>query len=501
MKKKIRTTRRDFLKWCAAGSAAAAAPKLSLTRTVSAKENRPNIVLIVADDHGTDALGCYGNPVIRTPHLDGLAAEGVRFSHAFCTTASCSPSRSVILTGLQNHSNGQYGLQHDYHHFQTFDHIKSLPHFLIRSRYRTARIGKFHVAPDSVYPFDKVLSTGRANDAASIGRSPVQMVEQCTEFIADRDPRPFFLYFCVDDPHRGQPFDTRSEPNAFGNRVQGYPGVTPVVYDPREVLVPAFLPDLPECRAELAQYYQSVSRLDQGIGNLVRILKKADRYDNTLIVYISDNGMAFPGAKTTLYDPGMRLPCIVRAPGLQKRGLVNPAMISWTDLTPTLLDFAGSLPDESHFHGRSFKPILEEDNPEGWDEVYASHTFHEVTMYYPMRAVRTRRYKLIRNLAYRQEFPFAQDLQKSSTWQSALRNGIRTYGRRPVYAFLQRSEFELYDLDRDPFEIQNAAADPDHAPILQTLQQKLHSFQERTMDPWIADGSAPERWKTYLWPK
>src|SRR5215203_4693 len=135
----------------------------------------PNIVLIVSDDHGREAVGCYGNNVVKTPNIDRLAAEGVRFSNAFSTVASCSPSRSVILTGLQSHANGMYGLAHDQHHFSSFDTIKSLPVLLQKAGYRTAQIGKFHVAPESVYHFQKVLQLGVVNDPHSIGRSPVEM--------------------------------------------------------------------------------------------------------------------------------------------------------------------------------------------------------------------------------------------------------------------------------------------------------------------------------------
>jgi len=368
--------------------------------------------LLLADDHGIDALGCYGNQVIKTPYLDGLAADGVRFTHAFCTTASCSPSRSVILTGLHNHHNGIYGLQHQEHHFQSFDSVISLPVSLQKAGYRTGRIGKFHVAPESVYAFQTILSGGAANDPASIGRSAMAMAEACRSFLAATNAQPFFLYFAVDDPHRsnevlpdGQPtFDTWPEPNKFGNRPEGYPGVTPVRYDPKNVLVPSFLPDTPACRAELAEYYQAVSRLDQGVGRLLQMLKETGQYDRTFILYLSDNGIAFPGAKTTLYEPGTRLPLLARLPGTTRPGSVQAAMVSWVDITPTILDVAGALPPGSAFDGRSFREALRGEPVAGWDEIYASHSLHEVTMYYPMRAVRTRDYKLIYNLRTRSPF-------------------------------------------------------------------------------------------------
>lgn len=457
------------------------------------RPNIPNILLIVADDHGTDALGCYGNPVIKTPNLDALAADGTRFTHAFCTTASCSPSRSVILTGLHNHRNGMYGLEHQVHHFHSFETVKSLPVMLASAGYRTARIGKFHLAPESVYAFQTVLSGGAANDPASLGRSPVEMAERAREVIAAKDERPFFLYFAVDDPHRsnvvlpsGKPsFETYPAPNPFGNRPEGYPGVDPVVYRPADVIVPSFLPDTPETRAELAQYYQAVSRVDQGIGRLVRILKDTGQYERTLIVYISDNGAAFPGAKTTLYDPGMRLPCIVRAPNRQYPGTVQSAMIAWTDLTPTLLEVAGATPAGVTFHGRSFAAGLDGKTLTGRDEIYASHSLHEVTMYYPMRVVRTRRHKLIHNIAHELRYPFALDLIQSPTWISVQHSGGERYGPRLIKDFLLRPAFELYDLETDPDEVKNLADDPAHAKLKSELIEKLKAFQTATQDPWV----------------
>lgn len=217
--------------------------------TSTAGATQPNILLIVADDQGQDA-GCYGNSVIKTPNLDALAADGTRFKHAYCTTASCSPSRSVILTGLFNHANGQYGLEHTYHHFRSFENVKSLPVRLAEAGYRTARIGKLHVGPESVYQFDQTIPGNP--------RSTVAMAEACRKVIEDdSSERPFFLYFCPTDPHRsGDTADEMAEgPDRFGNKPlgQSYPGVEAVHYDPDEVVVPPFLPDTPACRAELAQ--------------------------------------------------------------------------------------------------------------------------------------------------------------------------------------------------------------------------------------------------------
>ncbi|MDY0354839.1 MAG: sulfatase [Sedimentisphaerales bacterium] len=468
--------RRQFLR-LSAGAAALAS--FSWTASHAGASNRPNIVLVVSDDHGRGDLGCYGNPVIQTPHLDALATEGVRFTNAFCTTASCSASRSVILSGLYNHYNGQYGHEHSYHHFHSFDHVRSLPVLLSQGGYRTARVGKYHVAPEEVYRFDVALPGN--------SRSPVQMADNCKAFVASADAKPFFLYFCMSDPHRGggKATDLPHEPDRFGNRDQGYPGVKEVTYDPQKVVVPDYLPDIPECRAELAQYSQAVSRVDQGVGRLIDVLKQAGQYDDTIVIYISDNGIAFPGAKTTLYEPGMNLPCIVRTPWQKNKGIACDALVNYADLTPTILDFAGATPGDYEFHGRSFKSVLERERADGWDATYASHTFHEITMYYPMRVVRERRFKLIWNIAHGLEYPFASDLWESATWQGNLKRGNTRYGRRTIDAYLHRPRFELYDLQNDPHEVVNLADDPKYRDKLNEMKAKLKAFQEQTKDPWI----------------
>ncbi len=468
-----------------------------------------NVVLIVTDDQSLDA-GCYGNSILQTPNLDAIARDGTRFTHAFCTTASCSASRSVILTGLHNHANGQYGHQHNYHKFNSYANIASLPVYLEAAGYRTGRCGKYHVAPESVYRFQQTIPGN--------SRSPVAMADNCEEFVRQDDTRPFFLYFCTSDPHRsGSTADELPQkPNRFGNPgpgKKGYPGIKEVVYDPKDVTVPGFLPDTPTCRAEIAQYYQSISRIDQGLGRLVQVLKDAGQWDETMLIYISDHGIAMPGAKTTLYEGGMRSPCIVRNPYKKKRGVVTDAMISWVDLTPTILDFAGVMDkakgivkqpivariekpqpgtqttrvtQRGQFHGRSFLSTLDQEHPQGWDEVHASHTFHEIQMYYPMRVVRGRKYKLIWNIAYPLPFPFASDLWAAPTWQAQYRLGLDApYGAKTVGNYIQRPEFELYDIQSDPHEGNNLADNLRYAELLENMKKKLQQFQRDTNDPWI----------------
>jgi N-sulfoglucosamine sulfohydrolase len=259
------------------------------------------------------------------------------------------------------------------------------------------------------------------------------------------------------------------------------------------VIVPPFLPDTPVCRHELAQYYQSVSRIDQGLGRLVEILKAAGKYDNTVLVFTSDHGIAFPGGKTTVYEPGMRVPMIVKLAsgesGVGDRGSggrTSAAMVSHADLTPTILDCADALPKDHKLHGRSWKDAIREENPKGWDVVNASHTFHEITMYYPMRVVRKREFKLIWNIAAGLPYPFASDLWAAPAWQDRYRRGPETlYGKRSVKDYIHRPAFELFDLAKDPDETKNLASDANYAKLLAEMKAELKAFQERTADPWV----------------
>lgn len=430
----------------------------------SAEPPRRNVLLLIADDLGLD-LGCYGNPVVQTPNLDRLAADGTRFTHAFATVASCSPSRAVLLTGQYTHTNGQYGLAHATHHFHTFASVKSLPRLLKEAGYRTGVLGKLHVLPPSVYPFDVVQGGGR---------DVVRMAQQARRFFADEADRPFFLLIGYVDPHRAA--------KGFDNE-KPYPGVVARKYDPATVRLPYFLSDRPEVRQEVAEYYEAISRLDQGVGMVLDALRETGQAGNTLVIFLSDNGMPFPGAKTTLYDAGTHLPLLVSSPKQKRRGVSSAAMVSWADVAPTILDWAGLQP--SAMPGRSFLTALEEENPKGWDAVYGSHVFHEVTMYYPMRTIRTRQYRYLLNLAHQLPFPFASDLYHSATWQGILHSGAKTLGQRSLASFINRPREELYDLEKDPNELNNVAGDPGYARVLEELRSRVKQWQERTHDPWL----------------
>lgn len=460
--------------------------------------NGKNVILMVADDLGFQ-IGAYGDSVTRTPGLDRLARTGTRFTRANCTTASCSASRSVILTGLYNHATGHYGHAHGYNHFSTYDSVPTLPVMLSAAGYRTCSVGKYHLAPEYVYHFDAY-----PNEGVQGNRNSVRMAQNAIEWMSADDARPFFLYWCTSDPHRG------GGPGGFSNYTDDpdrYPGCEQVIFEAADIAPPPWLPDNDEVRAELAEYYQSIARMDQGIVKLLDWLDESGHAEDTLVMFISDNGPPFPGAKTNLHQAGMNLPLIVRSPDAETRGIACDARANWADLAPTILDFCGVTPKPAppirptanvgpsqqrrqknlrpvEFQGRSFLSVLEHEHPEGWDNAYASHTFHEITMYYPMRVAIEGDWKLIFNIAHQLPYPFASDLYRSPTWQSVLERGDAMYGVRTVESYVHRPRFELYNLAVDPWETNNLATSSEYQELLERMQKKLQAWQKKTRDPW-----------------
>ncbi|MCW4462723.1 sulfatase [Sphingomonas sp. BT-65] len=460
--------RRTLLK----GMAGAAAVSAGAARAQAGKRQR-NVLLLISDDQGLD-LGCYGTPV-ATPRLDRLAREGTRFTHAFAAVSSCSPSRAVIHTGLYGHQNGMYGLQHDVHHQSLLDGIETLPSLLRRAGYAVALVGKKHVGPDKAFPFEAELVPERSGI-----RDVREMATAAASFIRSTNDRPFFVTVAYSDPHRAA--------TDYGND-RPWPGVKPVRYDPAKVHIPSHLPDLPEVRQDLAGYYESLSRLDSGVGMLLDLLAQSGRADDTLVIFLSDNGRPFPGAKTNLYAPGLHLPLIVRAPG--SGTTASDAMVSWVDIAPTVLEWAGVASPEYPLSGKSLLPILGKPGDPARDAVFASHEFHEINQYYPMRAVRTRTHSYILNLAHPLDYPIAGDVAGSPSWKAISADPAIPLGKRSQAAYLKRPAEELYDLSRDPDELVNLATDPAHAAVRDALRARLLEMRKATRDPWLAGQTDP----------
>ncbi len=443
---------------------------LVFTSTTEAAVHR-NVLLLISDNQNWNDVGCYGHRVLKTPHLDRLAREGTRFEFAFATTASCGPSRAVIYSGLLTHQNGQYGHPQHYHNYHVRPEVQTIFSLLKANGYQTGLIGKANVNPPEQYPLDFQPKLSPWDVSA--------MARAAEEFFQQAEDQPFLLVMGYQDPH-----PTSRDWQSWGIR-RGDKAVRPVHYDPKDVVVPRYLPDRLEVRANLAGYYQQISRLDQGIGMVLSALKKSGRADETLILFTSDHGSSEPGAMANHYEPGVRVPLIVKSPQQTKRGLTTDALVTLVDLVPTILNWTGTQGPAYKLPGRSILPVLEQEHPDGWDKVYLSHVSHELQTYYPMRTIRTRRYKLIWNLVWRQEYPLPLDTIERATWREVVRRGDQTIGRRSVEKFLFRDPLELYDLKSDPDEVINLADDPKYASIRKELADRLFDFLKRTNDPWL----------------
>ncbi|KIW23720.1 uncharacterized protein PV07_11898 [Cladophialophora immunda] len=473
----------------------------------SIDNSRKNILFLIADDLGK-CLGCYGAKGLRTPNIDKLAANGTSFDLAFTSTASCSASRTVMYTGLHPHENGQYGLAGGTSHFQSFDHVQSAPTLFNALGYQTGIVGKVHVGPAPVFPWE--------SREESETRNVAWVAERAEAFFerAKETKRPFFLTVGYVDPHRD--ITTRSE---FGNGETCEGKFVAPDFQPDQVEIPAWLTDLPETRIEYVEYYKAIARMDYGVGLVLDALERKGLASSTLVVLCSDNGPPFINSKTTLYDAGTQLPFIVRAPGCSQPGTRNPNMISYIDILPTFLAWAGAplefrapieLPKGQVYTletrppppprrlGRSFlhiigcSDVLPEDQ---WQhKVYGSHTFHEIANYWPTRVVRNRRFKYHRNIAWQLDFPFASDLYASLTLEGVRKNhqgkpgqegADVLIGARSLKQYVRRPAEELYDLESDPVEVRNLADQPEYASVLAQMRHECETWQEETKDPWL----------------
>lgn len=445
-----------------------------------------NILLLIADDLGRDFVGCYGNKTAHTPHLDALAASGTQFDFAFTSTASCSGSRTVIYTGLHTHETGSYGLNLERNGFQTFPNVETAPSIFNGLGYKTGIIGKIHVSPDHLYPWQ----IREESDSRNVAR----IADRAGAFFqtAKSEKKPFFLTIGFVDPHRR--LQTRG---GFGNDEDNYdPRVTERTYSHNEVTVPPFLSDIPEVRQELVEYQRAVNRMDQGVGLILAALEREGLSENTLVLFVSDNGPPFVNSKTTLFEAGVRLPFLLRAPGTAAAaGVVNPNLVSYVDIIPTFLDWAGHADLASERgkvprRGRSILPILSntERQPQ-WGQVFGSHTFHEITNYWPTRFMRNQRFKYHRNVCWKLDFPFAMDLYASLSWEGMRNSASSTspamIGKRRLKDYICRPPEELFDLEADPLEIHNVADEPEHARTLQEMRAALEQWQKETNDLWL----------------
>lgn len=426
--------------------------------------NQPNILLIHCHDLGR-FLRCYGNPTVRTPNLDRLADEGIRFANAFCTAPQCSPSRASLFTGRFPHTNGVMGLTHASFGWDLHPTERHLASLLGEVGYCSDLIGVHH---ESKRLPDHDIAARLGFDTVTTGGCAGEVADRTINTLAARsgEDEPFYLQVGLAEPHR------TGDPSTDG-RI-GFLGTHIEADDSLGVRIPAYLEDDESTRAEMAELQGAVHHMDAAVGRVLNAVDDLGLCDSTIVLFTTDHGLALPRAKCTLYDPGLETALIVRAPGLGwSGGRVVDGLVSNVDLVPTLLKAAGA-EDGSHLHGRSLITSLEGDVGTGRQEIFGEITFH--TYYDPRRCIRTEHHKLIVNFAITP--PYMNGASQSwRPWAT------------PKLAKANQADHtvvELYDLDADPDELTNVAEDPAYAEVLADLRSRLGTWMRETDDPLLA---------------
>ncbi|MCC7368664.1 MAG: sulfatase [Chloroflexi bacterium] len=416
----------------------------------------PNVLVVITHDTGRH-LGPYGQRV-STPHLDRLAAEGVLFEQAFCAAPQCSPSRASLLTGLVPHRHGLIGLAHRGFGLAPTVLRRTLPRLLAEAGYRTHLFGFQHEAAD---PY--ALGYQQVVQPPSTGARPHlcrDVAPAAADFLARGPTEPFFAMVGFEETHR--PFEGTTTPLT-------------------DVVVPPYLPDTPVVRRDVADLNGAVRAVDGAVGLLLAALDRSGLAERTLVVFTTDHGIAFPGAKGTLRDPGIEIGLIVRGPGGVLGGFRGgrrlPGLVSNVDLFPTLLEVCGVDPPAGT-DGVSLLPMARGRTAAVRAEVFAELTYH--TAYDPMRAIRTERYAYIRSFAERPlHLPAHVD---ASPTKELLRERGFFEERRPAE--------QLFDLQRDPGQGVDLAPAPSAQDVRHDLAARLHRWMQATDDPLLA-GDVP----------
>ncbi len=418
-----------------------------------ATNDRPNIIYIIVHDIGQH-IGCYGAGV-ATPNMDRLAADGVRFNNYFCTAAQCSPSRASIMTGRYPHQNGEMGLAHIGWEFHFGE--KTLPMYMNEAGYETHLFGHQHEHSDASKLGYQHLHSPEKNQAKVVG---AELIEFLRRHAANPGDKPLHISAGFGEPHR--PYHR-----------EGYPQD-----DPDTVQVQPWLPDRPGIREDTAGLNGLIWVVDEVVGEVRTALQETGLEDNTLFIFTTDHGTAMPRAKGTCYDPGIATALIMHRPGAIAGGNQYEELLINCDFMPTLLEMVGG-PEPQDIAGRSFYPLLTGGQYRPHDHIFTEMTWHD--RYNPMRSVRTAKYKYVRNFGDRPLVFMPLDI-----W-----NGKAGQEMAWEYYTPRRPEHQLYDLEKDPLEMNDVAGSPEYAEALAELSDMVEQWMGKTDDPLLLGDVPP----------
>ena len=400
------------------------------------KEGQPNIVIIVADDLASHELSCYGGQNIVTPHIDRIAREGVQFSHNFASSAISVPIRASLYTGLYPARNGSYQ-----NHKDTYTDVTTITTYMSQAGYRIGRTGKQHpVNPKSIYQFEEIPGF----TVNCLAKKAPYNVDGVREFMSRSDD-PFCLFVCSIHPHAPWTWGDSSE------------------FDEDKLVMSPEMMDTPEIRKTFTNYLAEVRALDNEVGAIFKVLEETGKLDNTLVIFLGEQGAQYPGAKWNCWDVGIKSALVARYPAKIDAGSESNTIVQYEDILPTLIEFAGGNPIEN-IDGISFLDALYGKKKNIRKYAYALHNNIPGGPAYPIRAIRDKRYKLILNLT--PEVPYRQNSlmnSKSIVWSEWEKAGdLNEYGHFLYNRLVTRPAIEFYDTEVDPFEMNNLAGEKKH---------------------------------------
>jgi arylsulfatase A-like enzyme len=417
---------------------------------------KPNIVFIIADDVSWNDIGCYGNDVVKTPNIDRLAQEGLRFTNAFLTASSCSPSRCSIISGKYPHSDGAAEL----HTPLPESEVSSLyPLLLKENNYYTGQAGKWHMGQAAHRAFDRYTDDNGYDNGDGGEKNWVRFIKERPK------DKPFYFWLASHDAHRPWGADTFK-----------------ITHDPLKMVIPPYFFDTPETRQDMASYYNEIGRFDYYVGKVREELEKQGVLDNTVIIVMADNGRPFPRCKTRVYDSGMKTPFIVFWPkGIRSKGSQTESLISAIDIAPTILELAGINPPEK-YQGKSFVPVLKTPSAEIRTAIFSEHNWHDYEAH--ERMIRTKDYLYVLNARPNLTNGGPAD-SKASPTQHAL-NQVRDDGKlTPAQAdvfMAPRPAEELFNVKNDPQQFLNLTSMPEYQEKLKEMRRLLKNWQYNTGD-------------------
>ncbi len=427
------------------------------------KGSKPNVLIIMADDTTWRDYGFMGSKNSHTPTLDRLAGEGLVMDRFYTAASMCAPCRSHLYTGIYPVKSGAHP-----NHCTTRPNTKSMVHYLKDQGYRVGLAGKKHITPESVYPFENI--PGVFGDCTS-SKNPRTNLSHSVKFWTRDRKQPFCQVMAFVYGHA---------PWTAGNATN---------FDPKALVLPGNVYDEPQFRRIMCSYLAEIEQLDKDIAMVMEELKKNNLYDNTVIIFLSEQGMSFPWAKKSCYEDGLKAAGFVWWPEKIKPRRTN-AIIEYVDVLPTLIELAGGTPAKA-LEGRSFVQVLAGETDTHKTEAYGIQTtLCSGGKPYPIRTVRDEQYRLVVNYYHKDGFSEKGLLAEWAKYQDK-----DPKAKELLERLTKRPQVELYDHSNDPDEIRNLASNPEYRAVREKLMGKLNAWleQQGESDPLKTELNAMSR--------